>query len=152
MIGNRHSRRMLGRGSAYLREFHMPSLQQAAFIALALVAMAIQTLVVQTHIHRQTLTGSSISAFAAVVDNQASAAFTSADRQDLPRDQFPGNDDPGNCPLCQGFAHSGQFIHSGAALAYIPAWVSVHFIVFSDVLPALLSVSHSWQGRAPPQN
>jgi hypothetical protein len=123
-----------------------------AVFFLALLALAIQSFVVQTHIHRQTLAGSSIPMLAAVADDIVSIAAVSAGQKGIPADQFPANGDPGNCPLCQGFAHSGQFVHSGAVLAYIPAWVSVHFIVFSDALPALLSVSHSWQGRAPPQN
>ena len=70
----------------------------------------------------------------------------------LPRDKYPINEDPSNCPLCQEIAHSGQFVQNAAILAYVPAWVSVHFIVFSDVLPSLFVASHSWQGRAPPQN
>ena len=151
MIGNRHNRRMLGRDRVRASAMCLPLRQMAMFL-LALLALAIQIFVVQTHIHRQTLTGSSIPMLAAAAGDIVSIAAMSGDRKDIPADQFPANGDPGNCPLCQGFAHSGQFVHSGAVLAYIPAWVSVHFIVFSDALPALQSVSHSWRGRAPPQN
>ena len=143
---------MLERGRVRTRETSMPSLQQVAFFTLALLAVFIQSFVVQTHIHRQTLTGVNIPVFASVDDSGAAAESGTANQPGIPRDQFPGNGDQGNCPLCQGFAHSGQFVHAAAALAYIPAWVSVHFIVLSDKLPTRLSVSHSWQGRAPPQD
>jgi hypothetical protein len=76
-----------------------------------------------------------------------------ADRQaDLPRDKYPINEDPSNCPLCQEMAHSGQFVQSAAVLAHVPVWISIHFIPVGETLPSLLTVSHSWQGRAPPQN
>ena len=151
MIENRHSRRMLQRERADVRALHV-SPRQAAIFLLALIALAIQSFVVQTHIHRQICAGANSGLLAVFADDDASPAAGASDQPSRPRDQFPGNSDPANCPLCQSFAHSGQFVHSGAVLAYIPAWVSIHFIVLKDVLPALFAVSHSWQGRAPPQS
>ena len=131
------------------------SLPRALFVLLAVVAMAIQILVVQAHIHIPQVAGRSASVSITTVAQTLLAGPTAeaADQQaNLPRDKYPINEDPSNCPLCQEIAHSGQFVQSAAVLAHVPMWVSVHFIVFSDVLPSLFVVSHSWQGRAPPQN
>jgi hypothetical protein len=62
-----------------------------------------------------------------------------------------GNGDPANCPLCQSFAHAGQFVH-GERACLCTSLVNIHFIVLKDILPALFAVSHSWHGRAPPQS
>jgi len=75
---------------------------------------------------------------------------TLEDSASAPRDKYPLTEDPSNCPLCQEIAHSGQFVQSAAVLAQLPASVSVHFIVFTEVLPSLAAAAHSWQGRAPP--
>jgi hypothetical protein len=68
----------------------------------------------------------------------------------VPRDKYPINEDPSNCPLCQEIAHSGQFVQSAALLAALPFAANVHFIVFNEALPSFFAVSHIWRGRAPP--
>jgi hypothetical protein len=68
-----------------------------------------------------------------------------------PRDKYPVNEDPSNCPLCQAFGHAGDFVASAAVLVSLPHSIAVNFIVFSERVTALFAVSHSWQGRAPPQ-
>jgi hypothetical protein len=129
----------------------LPSFQQLAVLLLAFLALAIQTLVVQTHVHHSIGQSWHISIGISLTEQGAAAATVSTDRKSNgPLDPFSASDDP-NCALCQGFAHSGQFVHSTAAIAYIPVWVAVHFVIFKDVLPQLFAVSHSWQGRAPPQ-
>jgi hypothetical protein len=152
MTENRHSRRTFRRGHGRPAVVRLPSLQQFALMLVAFVALAIQTLVVQTHVHRDIGRSSHISTTFASTGEVAAFAGVSIDTQSNgPRDPFPGNDDP-NCALCQGVAHSGQFVHSAAVLAYIPVWVTVHFIVRKDLLPQRVAASHSWQGRAPPQD
>ena len=149
MIANRHSRRMSQQERAHLSAIPV-SLRQVTIFLLALMALAIQSFVVQTHIHRQILAAANGGVLAAFADNFGSASGRGVEQPSAPRDQLPGDGDPTNCPLCQSFAHSGQFVHSGAVLAYIPAWLTFHFIVATDVLPALLAVSHSWYSRGPP--
>jgi len=149
MIENRHNRRTAGREHCRVAARIIP-LQRFAFLVFALLAVAVQIFIIQTHTHRQMLTGLSTPTFAAA--GEISSAGSIANEPGIPRGQLPSGDDSANCPLCQGFAHSGQFIHGGAVLAYIPAWISVQFIVFRDALPVLPAVSHSWRGRAPPQN
>jgi hypothetical protein len=124
-------------------------------VLLAFIALAIQSLVVQTHIHIPQAAGpsSSVSILTVAQTLVSGSAGQATDRHaNLPRDKYPINEDPSNCPLCQEIAHSGQFVQSAAVLAYLPAWVSVHFIVFREALPAFLTVSHNWRGRAPPQH
>jgi hypothetical protein len=151
MIENRHSRRRLRHERAHVAAARLPALHQLLFLVAAALSLAIQILVVQTHIHASPpaprfqaigLTG--------VVQSVGGATAPAVKTANAPRDRYPINEDPANCPLCQEFAHSGQFVHSAAVLAYIPAWISIHFILFSDLRPALLAFSHSWQGRAPP--
>ena len=123
-------------------------------LLLALLALTIQSLVVQTHIHIPQAAGLpqtvSVTTLAQTLVSGAPVQ-TADDRVNAPRDKYPINEDPSNCPLCQEVAHSGQFVHSVAALAALPAFVSVHFVVFSEALPSLFAVSHSWRGRAPPR-
>ena len=156
MIENRHYRRKAVRvreGACAVAASH-PSLPRALFVLLAIVAMAIQILVVQAHIHIPQAAGRSTSVSIMTVAKTflaGSQADTADQQAGVPRDKYPINEDPSNCPLCQEIAHSGQFVQSAAVLAYVPVWVSVHFIDFCEVLPSLLAVSHSWRGRAPPQ-
>jgi hypothetical protein len=131
------------------------SLRPTLFIFLAVIALAVQILVVQTHIHIPQAVGRSASVSIMTVAKAliaGPAAATVDQSANLPRDKYPINEDPSNCPLCQEIAHSGQFVQSAAVLAHLPVWVSVHFIEFREALPSLFTVSHNWQSRAPPQN
>lgn len=119
---------------------------------LALLAIALQSFVVQTHIHIRQSSGG-IQTMSIVTIAKSIGAFTGPSitgDASTPRDKYPITEDPSNCPLCQEFAHSGQFVQSAAALAALPASVSVHFIIFSEALPSFFAVSHNWHGRAPP--
>ena len=154
MIENRHNRRKAVRERACAVAVSNASLPRVLFVLLAVVAMAIQILIVQAHIHIPQATGHSTSVSIVTVAKSILTGSTvdAADQQaGVPRDKYPINEDPSNCPLCQEIAHSGQFVQSAAILAHVPVWVSVHFIVFAEALPSLFTVSHSWQGRAPPQ-
>jgi hypothetical protein len=154
MIENRHNRRKTVRKPARAVIVRQPPLPRVLFILLAVVALIIQILVVQTHIHIPQTAGRlqtvSITTLAQTLVSGAAVQIAD-DTANAPRDKYPINEDPSNCPLCQEIAHSGQFVHSVAALAAVPAFVSVHFIVFSEALPSFFSVSHSWRGRAPPR-
>ena len=105
-------------------------------------------LVVQTHIHISQ--SASLAQTATTIFAPGGDQFTT-DKAKPSRDNYPINQDPANCPLCQELTHSGQFLHSVAVLIALPCWVTVNFIPYSEVVPSLFSVSHSWQGRAPPQ-
>ena len=155
MIENRHIRRRAPRKRGCASLLRLPDLHRTLLLLLAFVALATQTLVVQTHIHIPQAAGKSQSislltlAAAALAEKPHAAGDVCT--TGIPRDKYPINEDPANCPLCQEVAHSGQFVHSAAILASLPVSVTVNFIVFDQVLPSLCTVSHIWQGRAPPR-
>ncbi|MEA2823577.1 MAG: hypothetical protein QOF03_59 [Alphaproteobacteria bacterium] len=151
---NRYNRRRIASDRSRAVIADAVSHSRILFLLLGLLALAIQILVVQTHIHIPQAAGLpqtvSVTTLAKTLVSGASVQAAD-DKANAPRDRYPINEDPSNCPLCQEIAHSGQFVHSAAALAALPAFVSVHFIVFSEALPSLFAVSHSWRGRAPPR-
>ena len=152
MTENRHIKRSLAREHARAAVAPRVPLTRWLMALCGFVAIVIQSLVVQTHIHIPqggALQTVSIATVAGHIG--AKASVPAADKTATPRDKYPINEDPSNCPLCQEIAHSGQFVHSVAALAALPAFVSVHFVVFSEVLPSFFAVSHNWRGRAPPR-
>jgi hypothetical protein len=113
-------------------------------VFIALLALAVQLFVVQTHVHGAVFESATNSQSASIsIDGVA------ADKPAHP-DGFPVNDDPSNCPLCQAFAHSGALLHA----TQIPGWVPVFTIeaasYFSATFEPDLRVSRSWFGRAPP--
>jgi hypothetical protein len=117
------------------RHFRLPSLLQTELGLLAVVAILIQSLVVQTHFHRPPVHSPQL----------AGEIGANASHDPIKRD-----DDSSNCALCQAFTHAGQFLHSAAVLARAPVWFSAHVIDFKDPLSVRFALSHSWQGRAPP--
>jgi hypothetical protein len=152
MSVNRHGKRQLARERAHVAIARAPSVVRVAMGLLALLAVALQSFVVQTHIHMgQGSGGIQTISIVTAAKNLAAFSMPSAtpDAATL-HDKYPITEDPSNCPLCQEIAHSGQFLHSAAALAALPASVSVHFIIFSEALPSFFAVSHNWHGRAPP--
>ena len=152
MTVNRHEKRQLARDRTRVAVVRVPSVARVAMGLLAFLAIALQSFVVQTHIHMgQGSSGiQTISIITAATNIGAFSAPSATPDAATPRDKYPINEDPSNCPLCQEIAHSGQFLQSAAALAAIPASVSVHFIIFSEALPSFFAVSHNWHSRAPP--
>ena len=149
MTENRHNRRSIRRALALPR----PSMPQVLLVFLALLALAVQSFVVQTHIHIPQVHGraQTVSLITLAATAVADKAPVTADASTpAPHDKYPINEDPSNCPLCQEVAHSGQYVTSAAALAALPFSVTVNFVVFNEALPSFLAASHIWQGRAPP--
>jgi hypothetical protein len=56
-----------------------------------------------------------------------------------------------DCPVCQSAHQNGQYLRPSAATFALPAFVNYRGVEFSRLPAALEAVSHSWQGRAPPQ-
>lgn len=146
MSENRHIRRSISRGRAAALVMRKPSPLYILVMMLGFLALAVQSFVVQTHIHipqgaGKAQTVSLITLAATGVTDEATPA---------PRDRYPINEDPSNCPLCQEAVHAGQFVQSAAFVAALPFSVNIHFIVFDEALPSFFAVSHIWLGRAPP--
>jgi hypothetical protein len=110
----------------------------------ALLALAIQILVVQTHVHGN-------GAWPGISSAQGvSADGANTDRIHHP-DKFPIKDDPSNCPLCQEFSLSGGYLHSVQIAILAPSSsIGERPFVFESGEPRQ-HVSHPWFGRAPPR-
>jgi hypothetical protein len=153
MITNRHGKRSAARNTTSAVNASPKILcSRILVILLAFVALTVQALVVQSHIHipqaASKLQSASLVSFAA----SASTADTRAENSaNAPRDKYPLNQDPSNCPLCQEFGHSGQFVASTSVLFSLPCSLVLAFFIVSETIPTFFAVSHSWQGRAPPQ-
>jgi len=151
MTENRHIRRRVlwerSRARAALR-IRLPHLFVAVF---GLLAVALQSFVVQTHIHVQQ---PAFRTQAVSLITLAAASVTGADlasgQAGTPVDNYPLNRDPANCPLCKELTHSGQYVSSASVLATLPFAVTVNVIVFREIAPSLFAASHTWRGRAPP--
>jgi hypothetical protein len=140
MVDNRHIRRLNsrhhGRTPAVCAHRSNPLL-----LWIALLALAIQLFVVQTHIH-----GTS---FAGARDSVTESGVAPAGIAHSP-DRFPVKDDPADCPLCQAFAHSGGYVHSTHIIDFlISSTIAAAWADFA-ALPPGLHVPHFWFGRAPP--
>lgn len=108
------------------------------------MAFALQSYATQTHIHI-VKPASSISDIAKI-SNQ-----TAGKNQSEPRDKYPANDDPANCPICQEIMHAGQYVTPSAIVFALPA-ETISIVPISLAIPIIVkAVSHGWRGRAPPQ-
>jgi hypothetical protein len=102
-----------------------------------LLTLFVQGYAAQTHIHKQ-----STSTVSAVLKAGGSPKH----------DNFPVNDDPANCAICQQIAHAGQYL--------APAWLAFFLLVFAIskveiatlAVPCFDAVSYSWRSRGPPLN
>ena len=102
-------------------------------IYAAMLAFALQSYVLQTHIHFAPAT--------AIADTHGANGH---------HDKYPANDDPANCPICQEILHTGQFITPAAQFLLPPSLAVSTIAVVDQALPHILAPSHSWRGRAPP--
>jgi len=151
MIENRHIRRRVTWERSRARAiwtFRAPHLVVAL---LGLLAVALQSFVVQTHIHvqqaafrTQAVNLITLAAGSPAVSEQATG------QAGTPADNYPLNRDPANCPLCKELTHSSQYVSSGSVLATLPVTVTVNVIVFREIAPSRFAASHTWRGRAPP--
>ncbi|MEJ0025290.1 MAG: hypothetical protein WDN01_04595 [Rhizomicrobium sp.] len=107
-----------------------------ALLLLTLLAFTFQGFVTQTHIHAR-IAG-------------APATLDLFDGIKAPAKNAPSKNDEANCPLCQAFANSGQFLTPAAAATLLPTF-SVSVIELVPLATKFVrSASHAWRGRAPP--
>ena len=151
MTENRHIRRRIvwersrPRAVSKIRSPHL------LVVFLGLLAIALQSLVVQTHIHiQQTVLRAQAVSTITLAAGPASDAQLPSGQVGKPADKYPISNDPANCPLCKELTHSGQYVSSASVLAMLPFPVTVNFIVFREIAPTLFAASHTWRSRAPP--
>lgn len=103
-----------------------------AFITV--IAFAMQSFIIQTHIHSGPL--AAIAKFSIDAPAQHS--------------KDPHNKSPADCPLCQAVAHTGAFLTPATIAMLLP--VSVQTVMLRLVVQtATAARTHSWQSRAPPR-
>lgn len=123
-----------------------PGLARWTITLFVFFAFAFQSYVTQTHIHFP---------HEAAVNIFASADKSPAAHAKLPGknnpDKYPPGDDPANCPICQEVMHAGAFVMPDFVALLLPSQpISIVPVVIA--LPAAIkTVSHRWQGRAPPR-
>ena len=103
-----------------------------AITLFALLAFALHGYVTQTHIHL----------------TQAMSAKLGVPAE---HDKYPSKDDPSNCPICQEILHAGAFVTPSAAALLLPSFTVSTIALVIDTPAAITTLSHSWQGRAPPR-
>ena len=123
-----------------------PSFARWTVTLFVFLAFAFQSYVTQTHIHVPH--ESAVNIFAPI---EKSPAASKAEPGKQNPDKYPPNDDPANCPICQEMLHSGQFVMPDFAALLLPTQ-AVSIVPVAVALPAIVeTVSHGWQGRAPPR-
>ena len=105
-----------------------------AITLVALLAFALQTIVLQTHIHGVPLAGTA-GVTLAVEKGQQPA---------------PPANDPANCPICQEMLHAGVFVAPGAATLQIATIATIIDFVFVEIFATTQIYAHGWKSRAPP--
>ncbi len=115
-------------------------------LALALLTFALQSYITQTHIHF-----ASAPAFGLSGDN-FTPTLKHTNGKTSPAKKIPSNDDPASCPICQAAMHSGQFITPSAIGFALPSEAVAIVPLVLVVLTASETISHGWQGRAPPRH
>jgi hypothetical protein len=149
MIENRHIRRRVAWERSRTRAAFRLRFSHVMVGLLGLLAVALQSFVVQTHIHVQQ-PGVHTQALGLVTLAAASVSDSASSQAGVPTDNYPINRDPANCPLCKELTHSGQYVSSASVLTTLPFPVTVNLIVFREIAPTLFAASHTWRGRAPP--
>jgi hypothetical protein len=126
---------------------HAPSLARWTITLCVFLAFAFQSYVTQTHIH---FAGEAAVDVFAPVEKSAPAAKIAPQGKQKP-DKTPPKDDPANCPICQEILYAGHYVMPAFVAPLLPSQpISIVPIVIA--LPTVVkTVSHAWQGRAPPR-
>jgi hypothetical protein len=104
-----------------------------------MLTFAAQVQLIQTHIHL----------LSAMTGTTADNIVVSVPAKTAPAKNLPFNDQ-NSCPICQAVAHGGQFVSPAAVALTLPS-VAASFIPLAIAVSAAReSISHIWQGRAPP--
>lgn len=141
---NRAIRRMQARFAVSPRRPHGRA--PLGFVIGALAALAMQILVVQTHVHKTAFAESPAASVTLAGDN---AAPSGPDNTPSP-DNAPAQNHAIDCALCHQFQTVGQFFAPSAALFALPGYANVRRISYTAPAHEPRALSHAWRGRAPP--
>lgn|SRR5262245_16171071 len=107
---------------------------------LAILAIVLQSFIVQTHIHNP----QPAAAFSSLAKSSDGGASGTTDSK------FPISDDTANCRLCQELAYAGRFVAPSSTLLIVPTIVAWLLIVFLHSATIPSARSYVWRSRAPP--
>ena len=111
----------------------------ATFVAL--LSFALQTLVLQTHIHGGALSKAPSATFSGINENGPNQR----------PDTHPANVPATKCSICQALLHVGLFVTPSGATLQASA-ISAFLTAIASKLPAAVPApSHIWQSRGPPR-
>jgi hypothetical protein len=129
------------------------SLPRWLLLSFCLLALAVQSFIVQTHVHAP----GAVAPRTAISESSGAATFVAVALADDPAPApVPGKpripiDEDQNCPLCQQFHGAGQFFAPSAALFALPSFANVRIVPLDIAALPQHQPSHNWRGRAPPQ-
>jgi hypothetical protein len=124
-----------------------PGFARWAITLFVFLAFAFQSYVTQTHIH---FAGESAVNIFAPIEKSTAHAIKTPGKQNP--DKYPPADDPANCPICQEVMHSGAYVMPDFVAMVLPSQ-PVSIVPLVITLPAVIeTISHAWQGRAPPRH
>jgi hypothetical protein len=112
-----------------------PAPGRLLLIGFMLLAFIVQGYATQTHIHNESFAAAGI-----LVKSSGAPGH----------DNYPANDDPANCPICQQILQAGQFV---APTWLIPLLMTLAISVIEFTIlavPRYDAVSHNWRSRGPP--
>ena len=150
MTENRHIRRRIGwerRHPGVAARIRFP---QLLVVFLGVLSLALQSFVVQTHVHAPQAFAAKSASFIALIAGSSGVSDISLGHTHSPGGQYPANRDTAPCPWCKELTHSGQYVPSASVLTTLPYPVTLNVIVFKEIAPSLFAASHTWRGRAPP--
>lgn len=114
---------------------------------LAIFAFAFQSFLTQTHVH---FTPAVERVLAAVEQSKTAPLNGLLSRGPLKDHHGYPSDDPAKCPICQEMVYAGSYVAPVAAV-FVPPHLAISVIAVVEREPVhLATVSHNWQGRAPP--
>ena len=118
---------------------------------LGIFAIALQSFVVQTHIHNPQAAGVLGLMQVSSPDAAGSLAKNSPDKGTTPtHGKYSSGDDTSNCRLCQELIYAGRFIAPSSAVLVLPLILSVWLVVFAHSAPIPTAGAYIWRSRAPP--
>jgi len=151
MSANRETRRALAHFGARQHSIRHVSWPTLLLSLCGLLALAVQSFVVQTHIHRLIVNpAASIQILPDGKQSVAAGQQKQAPARSAPADRYPIDGDPANCPICQEIAHAGAVLQSTTISIALAISTCAPIVLFAETTFFSVVVSHGWRGRAPP--
>ncbi len=114
---------------------------------IGIFAIAIQSFVVQTHIHPQV--AATFGLAQSDVAGVSATAIPGGDAYPV-HGKFSTGDDASNCRLCQELIYAGRFVAPSAATLVMPVVFALLLVIFAHSTTVSQAGAYIWRSRAPP--